>query len=51
MRQLIWLRCNLHAHDNHALSAALAGGPTLALYLLSPGQWRSHNDTPCKVDF
>jgi len=51
MRQLIWFRCDLRVHDNRALAAALAGGPTLAVYLLSPGQWRAHDDAPCKVDF
>ncbi len=51
MRQLIWLRSDLRIHDNTALSAAMAEGPTLALYLLSPGQWQLHDDAPCKVDF
>ena len=51
MRQLIWLRSDLRVHDNRALHAALAAGPTLAVYLITPGQWRAHDDAPCKVDF
>ena len=51
MRQLIWLRSDLRVHDNHALHAALASGPTLAIYLITPAQWRAHDDAPCKVDF
>ena len=49
--QLIWLRSDLRVHDNSALASAMAAGPTLALYLLSPRQWLAHDDAPCKVDF
>jgi deoxyribodipyrimidine photo-lyase len=49
--QLIWLRSDLRAHDNTALSAAMEQGPTLAVYMISPAQWQSHDDAPCKVDF
>src|SRR5471032_399804 len=49
--QLIWLRSDLRLHDNTALSAAAACGPTVAVYLLSPAQWLEHDDAPCKVDF
>lgn len=49
--QLIWLRSDLRLHDNTALSAAAARGPTVAVYLLSPEQWREHDDAACKVDF
>ncbi len=49
--QLIWLRCDLRLHDNTALAAAAARGPTVAVYLLSPQQWLEHDDAPCKVDF
>lgn len=51
MRQLIWLRSDLRLHDNTALSAAMAAGPTLAVYLINPEQWREHDDAACKVDF
>jgi deoxyribodipyrimidine photo-lyase len=49
--QLFWLRTDLRAHDNTALSAAMHQGPTLAVYLISPGQWQLHDDAACKVDF
>src|SRR5690606_16738762 len=51
MRQLIWFRTDLRIRDNSALHAAMQAGPTLAVFLLSPGQWRAHDDAPCKVDF
>lgn len=51
MHQLIWLRSDLRTRDNSALAAAMAAGPTLAVYLISPQQWREHDDAPCKVDF
>src|SRR5690606_33114885 len=51
MRQLIWFRTDLRVRDNTALHAALQAGPTLAVFLLSPGQWLAHDDAPCKVDF
>lgn len=49
--QLIWLRSDLRIDDNTALSAACERGPTVALWLASPGQWQAHDDAPCKVDF
>src|SRR5690606_15637925 len=49
--QLIWLRRDLRVSDNTALGAAMAAGPTIALFLLTPGQWHRHDDAPCKVDF
>ncbi|NIX94207.1 deoxyribodipyrimidine photo-lyase [Pseudomonas fulva] len=48
---LTWLRSDLRVTDNTALSAASERGPTLALWLISPGQWQSHDDAACKVDF
>lgn len=51
MTQLLWIRTDLRASDNTALAAALAAGPTVALYLVTPGQWLAHDDAPCKVDF
>ncbi|MGH8383441.1 deoxyribodipyrimidine photo-lyase [Pseudomonas sp.] len=49
--QLIWMRSDLRVHDNTALSAACEQGPTLAVWLVSAQQWRSHDDAPCKIDF
>jgi deoxyribodipyrimidine photo-lyase len=51
MHQLIWFRSDLRAHDNHALASAMSSGPTIAVYLITPAQWRKHDDAPCKVDF
>ena len=51
MNQLYWLRTDLRVADNTALTAAMNAGPTLALYLITPGQWRAHDDAPCKIDF
>lgn len=50
-QQLLWLRNDLRTHDNTALLAALQAGPTVAVYLLSPAQWRAHDDAACKIDF
>lgn len=49
--QLIWLRSDLRITDNSALSAACERGPTVAVWLASPGQWQAHDDAACKVDF
>ncbi|POG01624.1 deoxyribodipyrimidine photolyase [Pseudomonas putida] len=49
--QLIWLRSDLRINDNSALSVACERGPTVALWLVSPGQWQAHDDAACKVDF
>lgn len=49
--QLIWLRSDLRVDDNTALAAACQRGPTVALWIASPGQWLAHDDAPCKVDF
>jgi len=51
MNQLLWLRTDLRVSDNTALTAAMNAGPTVALYLITPGQWLAHNEAPCKVDF
>jgi len=51
MTQLIWLRSDLRTSDNTALASAMAAGPTVAVYLLTPGQWLAHDDAACKVDF
>lgn len=50
-RQLLWLRSDLRIHDNTALHAAAERGPVIAFYLLSPQQWREHDDAPGKIDF
>lgn len=51
MQQLIWFRNDLRISDNTALHAALQAGPTVAVFLITPGQWLAHDDAACKVDF
>jgi deoxyribodipyrimidine photo-lyase len=52
-RPLVWFRRDLRVDDNTALlaAAARADDGLVALYLLSPGEWRAHDDAPVKVDF
>jgi deoxyribodipyrimidine photo-lyase len=51
MMQLFWFRTDLRLQDNTALAAAMAAGPTVAVFLISPAQWQAHDDAPSKVDF
>ena len=51
MQQLMWFRSDLRTQDNTALSQAMSSGATIALYLVTPGQWQRHDDAPSKVDF
>lgn len=45
---LMWFRSDLRVYDNPALSAAMAAGPTIAVYVTTPGQWRAHDWSPAK---
>lgn len=49
--QIIWFRNDLRTYDNPALQGALAAGPTLGVYIATPGQWRQHHDADIKLDF
>jgi len=51
-RPLVWFRRDLRADDNTALLAAAERSDCgiVALYVVSPGEWRSHDDAPVKVD-
>ena len=49
--QLVWLRQDLRTFDHSALYHAMAAGPTIAVVVLSPEQWRLHDDAPIKIDF
>ena len=51
MQQLMWFRSDLRTQDNTALSRAMSSGATIALYLVTPGQWQRHDDAASKVDF
>lgn len=52
-RPLVWFRRDLRVDDNTALlaAAARADDGLVALYVVSPGEWRLHDDAPAKVDF
>lgn len=53
-RSLVWFRRDLRVSDQSALSHAThrAGGDgVVGLYVISPGEWRAHDDAPAKVDF
>ena len=49
---LMWFRSDLRTADNPALyHASASGSRTIALYVISPVEWKSHNVGPFKVDF
>jgi len=50
MSACVWFRGDLRLQDQPALSAACASGPALALYVVSPAQWDSHQEAPVKLD-
>lgn len=49
--QLVWFRNDLRIQDHTALYFAQQNGPCMALVILSPAQWKLHQDAPIKVDF
>lgn len=52
MKPLVWFRSDLRTHDNTALHHACksATGGVLALFIVSPDQWRGHDYAPARVD-
>jgi deoxyribodipyrimidine photo-lyase len=52
---LMWFRTDLRMTDNPALTAATlhaaSSGTTLAVYILSPQEFLSHDLSPVKIDF
>lgn len=50
-KQLIWFRQDLRIHDHAALWHATQSGQVIALIVLSPEQWKIHDDAPIKIDF
>ena len=48
---LVWFRNDLRVADNPALWHGAQDGPTVGVFVLCPGQWRSHHMAPCRVDF
>ncbi|MDG1873243.1 MAG: deoxyribodipyrimidine photo-lyase [Mariniblastus sp.] len=53
MSSLVWFRRDLRATDNKALfQAALeATDGLIGLFVITPQQWKSHDDADCKVKF
>lgn len=49
--QLVWFRQDLRIHDHAALWHATHAGQVLALVILSPEQYKKHDDAPLKIDF
>ncbi len=49
--QLIWFKQDLRIHDHAALWQAHQAGSCIALVVLSPEQWKLHNDADIKIDF
>ena len=48
---LIWFRNDLRIHDHTALWHAAQSQQCLAVVILSPEQWRLHQDAAVKIDF
>ena len=51
MTDLVWFRNDLRLEDHPALTSARAAGPALGLYIVSPAQWREHDEAPVKIEF
>lgn len=49
--QLIWFRQDLRVRDHAALWHACQQGPSIGLVILSPEQWKQHDDAPIKINF
>jgi len=49
--QLIWFRQDLRVRDHAALWHACQQGPSIGLVVLSPEQWKKHDDAPIKINF
>ena len=50
-RQLVWFRTDIRAEDNKALYQASQAGDVVGVYLIQPGQWADHDDSPNKLFF
>lgn len=53
MRSLVWFRRDLRIADNPALYHACRNSENgvIGCFVLTPKQWRQHNDADCKVQF
>tara|TARA_R110001592_G_scaffold227724_1_gene483978 strand:- start:10697 stop:12133 length:1437 start_codon:yes stop_codon:yes gene_type:complete len=44
----MWFRSDLRVYDNPAFFAAMSQGPTIAIYIMTEGQWQIHGISPAK---
>jgi deoxyribodipyrimidine photo-lyase len=52
MPSLVWFRRDLRVHDNTALhDAAKASDSIIGLFVITPKQWKEHDDADAKVSF
>lgn len=51
MEAACWFRCDLRIEDNPALDAACRANAGIALFVVSPEQWQTHQDAPAKQMF
>lgn len=53
MRMLVWFRRDLRVNDNIALdeAARASSSGVIAVYCISPKQWKEHDEADCKVGF
>jgi len=51
MTKLCWFRTDLRLADQPALTAAMADGDAISLFIISSEQWAEHSDSVHKVDF
>jgi deoxyribodipyrimidine photo-lyase len=53
MRSLVWFRRDMRVRDNTALhhAAKATDRGVVAVFLLSPAQWKLHDEAACKVQF
>ena len=53
MRSLVWFRRDLRVQDNSALfhAAKEASDGTVGVFLMTPGQWKEHDDADLKIWF
>lgn len=47
--QLVWLRNDLRLDDNSALAQAARHGPIHVVFVATPAQWRSHDESPARL--
>ena len=53
MRNLVWFRRDLRINDNRALARAVETQTdgVVGIFVMTPRQWKEHDDAACKVSF